>query len=65
MPPKTKAVVRFSLVVNIASATGYSAIRYAREVFASADDPKNNNTLTNTILLCVTGNQNPECANAK
>jgi hypothetical protein len=65
MPPRTKAVVRFQLAVSIGSATDYAAIRYAREVFSSADDPKNNNTLTNTILLCVEGNQNPACASAK
>jgi hypothetical protein len=65
MPPGTKATVAFRLVLELDPQSTYSTIRYAREVFASADDPTNNNTLSNTILFCVEGVANPDCANAK
>ena len=65
MPPKTKAAVTFRLAVSFDTSVSYAAISYAREVFASADDPKQNNTFSNTILLCHVSNESPDCANAK
>jgi hypothetical protein len=65
MPPGTKAAVKFRLAASFNTSAFYAAISYAREVFASADDPKNNNTLSNTILLCHESNESPDCANAK
>jgi len=65
MPPRTKALVTFRLAVTLVDGASYSAIRYAREVFASGDDPKNNNTLENTIRLCPAWDESADCANAK
>jgi hypothetical protein len=54
--------VHFNLIVGL-SASGEGSLRYVREVVASADDPKpQNNTHTNTILLCTEAATNPACA---
>ena len=58
----TKAVIGFGLIVQIGS-SGDASLRYVREVRSSADDPKpQNNTHTNTILLCTEAATNPACA---
>ena len=62
MRAEAKAVVGFNLIIRLGS-SGEGSLRYVRQVLSSADDPKpENNSHTNTILLCTENATNLACA---
>jgi hypothetical protein len=57
-----KAVVSFTLLIQIGESSGDGWLRYTRQVRSSADDPNpKNNSHTNMILLCTEHATNPAC----